>query len=117
MKSLFSVLFIIILTFSVFSCSDSSSDEVFVKIVKKESVTETESIEETASIPKKSISPESAYDANNTTDYILNLNSMRFHFPSCSSVDDMAQHNKSAFSGTRDELISQGYIPCGRCKP
>ena len=50
-------------------------------------------------------------------DYILNTNSKKFHYPSCSSVDSMKESNKQEFYGTRDELISQGYSPCGRCRP
>lgn len=49
--------------------------------------------------------------------YILNTNSKKFHYPSCSSVDSMKESNKKDFYGTHDEAISQGYSPCGRCKP
>lgn len=51
------------------------------------------------------------------TDYVLNTNSKKFHYPSCSSVDQMSEKNKAFFNGTRDELISRGYDPCGRCHP
>ena len=49
--------------------------------------------------------------------YILNTNTKKFHYPSCSSVDDMKEKNKAEFFGTRDEAVAQGYSPCGRCKP
>ena len=49
--------------------------------------------------------------------YVLNKNTLKFHYPNCTSVEDMAEHNKIYFSGTRDEAIAQGYKPCGRCKP
>lgn len=49
--------------------------------------------------------------------YILNTNTGKFHLPSCSSVDQMADHNKREFTGTRDEAIALGYDPCGRCHP
>lgn len=51
------------------------------------------------------------------TDYILNTNTHRFHYPDCGSVKDMKEHNKEEYHGTRDELIQQGYQPCGNCKP
>lgn len=51
------------------------------------------------------------------SNYILNTNTIKFHYPDCSSVDDMSEKNKEDFSGTRDELLSKGYSPCGRCKP
>ncbi len=56
--------------------------------------------------------------ASNPT-YILNINpsSLRFHYPSCKSVDKMKEENKKLFYGTREEAISMGYIPCGNCNP
>ena len=50
-------------------------------------------------------------------DYILNTSTKKFHYPTCSSVNDMKEKNKQEFFGTRDEAISNGYSPCGRCKP
>ena len=50
-------------------------------------------------------------------DYILNPNTKKFHYPTCSSVNDMKEKNKQEFFGTRDETIALGYSPCGRCKP
>ena len=50
-------------------------------------------------------------------DYILNTKSEKFHYPSCKSIEDISQDNMKKFSGTRQELITRGYEPCGRCKP
>lgn len=52
-----------------------------------------------------------------TADYILNTNTKKFHYPTCSSVGDMKESNKKYFTGTRDEAVSQGYVPCKRCNP
>lgn len=49
--------------------------------------------------------------------YILNTSSKKFHRPDCSSVTQMKNSNKKEFSGSREELISQGYDPCKRCNP
>lgn len=49
--------------------------------------------------------------------YILNKNTKKIHYPWCSSVDDMAEHNKQEFTGDINEVISQGYSPCKRCNP
>lgn len=49
--------------------------------------------------------------------YVLNLNTQKFHYPSCSSVSDMNEENKAEFEGSREELLEAGYAPCGRCKP
>ena len=49
--------------------------------------------------------------------YILNKNTKKFHKPECSSVDDIKAKNKSGFTGTREELIEDGFDPCGKCRP
>lgn len=49
--------------------------------------------------------------------YILNTNTKKIHYPWCSSVDDMAEHNKQEFTGDINELIEQGFSPCKRCNP
>ncbi len=50
-------------------------------------------------------------------EYVLNTKSMKFHRPTCSSVDDIADNNKQEATATRDELISEGYSPCKQCNP
>lgn len=55
--------------------------------------------------------------ATTETAYILNTNTKKFHYPTCSSVDQMAEKNKQAYSGSRDEIIAMGYVPCKRCNP
>lgn len=49
--------------------------------------------------------------------YIINTNTRRFHLPSCSSVKEMKESNRENFTGSREELIEEGYIPCGKCRP
>ena len=49
--------------------------------------------------------------------YVLNTNTGKFHFQSCSSVSQMSEGNKSYYTGTRDEVIAMGYEPCKRCNP
>lgn len=46
--------------------------------------------------------------------YIGNLNSKKFHRPDCSSLPE---EQNSIFFATREEAVSQGYEPCGRCHP
>lgn len=55
--------------------------------------------------------------ANAKVTYVLNTSSMRFHKPDCTSVDGMSASNREDFSGTRKELVNEGYEPCGNCKP
>lgn len=60
---------------------------------------------------------EGAASVDPNATYVLNTSSMRFHLPTCDSVDEMAADNREAFYGTRDEAIALGYEPCGNCTP
>lgn len=51
------------------------------------------------------------------TTYVLNTNTKKFHYPTCSSVDDMKEKNKQIYTGSREEIINMGYVPCKRCNP
>ena len=50
-------------------------------------------------------------------EYVLNLNTKKFHYPSCRSASTIKEQNKGYHNGTRDEVISMGYAPCGNCNP
>lgn len=58
-------------------------------------------------------------DTNNniSSEYILNSNTMKFHLPTCSSVSQMKEYNKKTYTGQREDLIAQGYMPCKNCNP
>lgn len=49
--------------------------------------------------------------------YVLNTNTMKFHYASCSSAQKISDKNKGYYTGSRTELIQMGYSPCGICKP
>lgn len=49
--------------------------------------------------------------------YVLNKSTLKFHLPSCSSCSKIKAENKGSYTGSRDDLISQGYSPCGNCHP
>lgn len=63
------------------------------------------------------VSKETEASVSTGTDYILNTNTKKFHYPSCSSVKQMKESNKKEYTGSRDDLIAQGYDPCKRCNP
>lgn len=64
------------------------------------------------------ITPESsAPQESQQTTYVLNTNTMKFHYLTCSSVDDMKEKNKQIYTGSREEVINMGYVPCKRCNP
>ena len=58
-----------------------------------------------------------AEDSTEETTYILNTNGKKFHYPTCSSVDQISEGNRQEYTGSRDDLIAQGYEPCKRCNP
>ena len=62
-------------------------------------------------------SEEGSVTPDEPQEYVLNTKSMKFHRPTCSSVDDIADNNKQEATATRDELISEGYSPCKQCNP
>lgn len=50
-------------------------------------------------------------------EYVLNVNTKRFHLPECGSAEQIKPQNRKEYTGTREELTGQGYQPCGVCKP
>ncbi len=54
---------------------------------------------------------------SNARDYVLNTNTKKFHYPNCSSANKISAKNRSEAYCSREELIAQGYSPCGNCHP
>ena len=50
-------------------------------------------------------------------DYVLNTNTKKFHYPSCSSAKRISSKNREYFTGNREALIAEGYEPCNVCHP
>lgn len=49
--------------------------------------------------------------------YVLNTNTKKFHYPECRSLKQMSEKNRQDVVANREELIAQGYDPCGNCNP
>lgn len=49
--------------------------------------------------------------------YVANTNSMKFHYPTCSSVEKISAANRWDTNESRDQLIASGYSPCKICHP
>ena len=50
--------------------------------------------------------------------YVLNTRSRKFHLENCEAVLTISEKNKSVETEkTRDDLIAEGYKPCGMCRP
>ena len=60
---------------------------------------------------------DSQTDTPSTVTYVVNKNTGKFHYPSCSSVPKIKAKNRMDSNQTRDELIAQGYVPCKNCNP
>ena len=71
----------------------------------------------TAAVQEETSAEQDGGNAKEEQDYVLNKNTKKFHYPWCSSADDIKKKNRKDFTGTREEVISQGYVPCKRCNP
>jgi len=60
--------------------------------------------------------PSTAESGEYSGNYVLNTNSKKIHYPDCDSVSTIKEKNK-VFTDDFDAAISQGYTPCGACKP
>ncbi len=49
--------------------------------------------------------------------YILNINTKKFHLPTCGGAVDMKAENKQEVLQSRESLLAEGYAPCGICHP
>lgn len=49
--------------------------------------------------------------------YVLNVNSDKFHLPDCPSVSRMSDRNKREVTSAIDQMVANGYSPCGNCLP
>lgn len=49
--------------------------------------------------------------------YVLNTRTGKFHDPGCSGAAKISEENRQTYTGQRDDLIAQGYSPCGQCQP
>ncbi len=96
MKRIAVLIFAVISMILYVICDSTDSHEVARIVIYTEPVT----IAETVSIG-----------------YIINLNTGKFHYSDCPSVNKMAEHNKKEHTDDRDDLILQGYEPCKRCNP
>lgn len=60
---------------------------------------------------------DNASQQQTASNYVLNTNTMKFHTPGCRDVKKIAPQNYSTYDGSRDDVMNQGYSPCGHCNP
>ena len=73
-------------------------------------------------VPEQAEQQEPSYaqyltDVDVTGTYILNTKKKKFHRPDCQGVPDIAPENREEYTGSRNELVEEGYVPCGGCNP
>jgi competence protein ComEC len=68
-------------------------------------------------IPAETTSGTLPEEPTSELSYILNTNTMKFHYYWCRYVSDIAPENFEESSKTRDQLIAEGYVPCKGCNP
>lgn len=61
--------------------------------------------------------PTTENNASTDTEYVLNTKSKKIHLPDCSSVAKIEEDNKEVTDKSKEELLREGYEPCGSCKP
>ncbi len=49
--------------------------------------------------------------------YVLNIGTKKFHKTDCQSAKSISEKNRKDYTGSRQQLIDEGYSPCGVCKP
>ena len=49
--------------------------------------------------------------------YILNTRTHKFHLTDCNSAAQISVRNRRGSNKTREELLQDGYDPCGSCRP
>lgn len=110
--------------------AQATTSQVEQKQTKSESTQTTQSQTTTSSNTQKSSETTSykqpttsSINGNQNNDdkkvhtYILNNNTKKFHYENCDSAKKIKDSNREQFSGTRQELINKGYLPCKRCNP
>lgn len=93
---------------------NSQSNSTAKSSTTSKDVTNTSS---NANAKSTEVAPSSNTTAAEDTTYVCNTNTMKFHYPTCSSAKRISDGNRKEVNGTRDELISQGYEPCKNCNP
>lgn len=56
-------------------------------------------------------------DTGQEYQYVCNTNTKKFHSLGCDSVTQMKEENRLFTNLSRDELLAEGYEPCGNCRP
>lgn len=123
MKRITDLLFVVLILINISGCTVLND---YVHLLRDESTTviaecitvTTDSVRDTQeTVVRSENTGELFTETRQGIDYILNTNSMKFHFSYCGSAGLISKKNKLYYFGSRDELIAKGYSPCGNCHP
>ena len=100
------------------SASDTSAADMAQSTADSSNETTSQPAGDSSMLQSTTTTSTGATDAGNmNVTYVLNTNTGKFHYPSCSSVDEMSPRNRQEVDWTREDCINAGYEPCGRCHP
>lgn len=133
-RSFFALLLAVICMCVFIGCTDSGDDGI--RVIQSEELSDSEDItkntettvkHETTEATETTEKPEMPETAEpekeplqnenevQKTTYMLNLSTKKFHYTSCKRGP--SEKNREDRYTTREELIAQGFSPCGICKP
>lgn len=133
-RSFFALLLAVICMCVFIGCTDSGDDGI--RVIQSEELSDSEDItkntettvkHETTEATETTAKPEMPETAEpekeplqnenevQKTTYMLNLSTKKFHYTSCKRGP--SEKNREDRYTTREELIAQGFSPCGICKP
>lgn len=64
----------------------------------------------------KYVGTSSINDAGKQT-YVVNLNTRKYHKPTCQSATSISADNKKTYTGYKENLEKNGYVACKSCNP
>ena len=133
-RSFFALLLAVICMCVFIGCTDSGDDGI--RVIQSEELSDSEDItkntettvkHETTEATETTAKPEMPETAEpekeplqnenevQKTTYMINLSTKKFHYTSCKRGP--SEKNREDRYTTREELIAQGFSPCGICKP
>lgn len=72
---------------------------------------------DTSAVQASTDNTKSTTSDTQTSTYVINENTKKIHRPDCASVTQMNGNNKREYTGTRQELLDEGYSACKSCNP
>lgn len=98
-----------------FTVSRNANANVFGDIGANSTTRPAETESPSTEPPQTTSQPQT--EGTSGTTYILNTNSHKFHLPGCSAAERISDKNREEYTGSREELIDEGYEPCKLCDP